>query len=232
VAAETPGSRLFAAYFEAVVTSLLQTTGEDVIKVNEFRAFFESVARESDRSFGIVSHSYIDERLKELLSVAMDPEIPGGTDSLFGSLAPLGTSSARIQMATALRWISSGTYRNLTAIRKIRNEFAHNPFVVSFADGRIPGFLSSMVPTERTVCSALPELLRADSLTESQRFRCHTILVTVEMLMEVSVAPHAGRAGIPPLSPVGQDWDRLPPALQQLWNTATDLMAAVTGPPA
>ena len=55
---------------------------------------------------------------------------------MHGSFAPLNTLSARIKIAVGLGLISDPEYRDCEALRKIRNEFAHN-IKVSFNDQRI-----------------------------------------------------------------------------------------------
>ena len=81
--------------------------------------------------------SYIDERMKDLFTGALNGDIRGGHASLFDTMGPLSTFSARIQMAGTFVLIGKRTYLMLNAIRKIRNEFAHNPFVSGFDDPKI-----------------------------------------------------------------------------------------------
>jgi hypothetical protein len=56
---------------------------------------------------------------------------------LFDSNGPLSNFSQKISIAYAFDLIKDDQYRDLETIRKIRNEFAHNPFHSTFKDNKI-----------------------------------------------------------------------------------------------
>ena len=78
----------------------------------------------SDRAALIVAGAFLDDVLRELLCEFL---IKGTEDhrELFEGTGALATFSAKIEMSFRLGLISEGEHRTLTAIRKVRNEFAH-----------------------------------------------------------------------------------------------------------
>lgn len=88
------------------------------------------VGAELDRALELVLRAYLPpgKARKELFS--------GGTP-------PLGTFSSKISLCRALHLISEEEYALLHVIRKIRNEFAHNPSV-SFASSNIQIMMESI----------------------------------------------------------------------------------------
>jgi hypothetical protein len=213
----------------AVDSAIFAKITSDHIRADEFRAFFEGILAESDRSFAIIAHSYIDERMKELFVAAVNPEITGGPESLFGSLGPLGTSGSRIQMAASLYWVSTRTYRDLSSIRKIRNEFSHNPFISDLSERPIAGLLASMHPTEEPITRSLSRLSSTTNpITVAQRFRARVIMTTQYMISEMAVAPMARENGVAPFSPLKQGgYLKLSPPLRALWRSAVEVSCSV-----
>jgi hypothetical protein len=88
------------------------------------------VGAELDRALGLVLHAYL---------------APGNARAeLFsGSAPPLGSFSAKINLCRALHLITDEEHATLHTIRKIRNEFAHNPGA-SFASARIKSWVDTL----------------------------------------------------------------------------------------
>ena len=90
--------------------------------------WLEEFQNESDRAAAILGGAYLDDQLRDLLEahfVHDEKRIPG---LLNGPNAPLGTMSARIDLAYALGLLSLKECQDLGLIRKIRNTFAHGVF--------------------------------------------------------------------------------------------------------
>ena len=100
--------------------------------LKEFGPFLDDLNRESERGVVLISASYLERQLKEIIS-ALLCEGDASTRLLEGFNAPLDTLGARAAAAAALGLISGQEYRELETIRKIRNEFAHD-HRTSFAD--------------------------------------------------------------------------------------------------
>lgn len=93
--------------------------------LKEFAPFLDHLNRESERSAVLISVSYLERQLKEIVSAFLC-EGEAFAHLLEGFNAPLGTLAARAAAAAALGLISGREYREVESIRKIRNQFAHN----------------------------------------------------------------------------------------------------------
>jgi DNA-binding MltR family transcriptional regulator len=124
------------------------TTAEPLQAVILFR---KTLATESDRGCALMAAAFIDEQLKELLSVYLvdDAKV---TKRLLGNSGPLGSFSARIDMAYSLGLLAKNIMQDLSLLRKIRNEFAHLSSPMTFEDDAIVSrcleLKSIMVPRE------------------------------------------------------------------------------------
>ena len=101
----------------------------------EMAPFLDDLSRESERGTVLISVSYLERQLKEIVSAFLCEGDPSAR-LLDGFNAPLGTFAARAAAAAALGLISEREYRDLETIRKIRNQFAHD-HRVSFSDQSI-----------------------------------------------------------------------------------------------
>lgn len=103
--------------------------------LKDFLPFLDSLNKESERGAVLVSGSYIEEQLREILAAFMLSE--DRVARLFeGYNAPLGTFSSRATAAYGLALITEIEFDECNVIRKIRNEFAHN-HRASFDDSRV-----------------------------------------------------------------------------------------------
>ena len=101
--------------------------------------FFEMIRQtkdEPDRGRCLVLTAWLDDALDQYMRtrVVNDKKV---IDSLFDGDRPLSTFSARINAAYAFAYISKGVYRDLHAIRSIRNRFAHERGMLTFDDQSI-----------------------------------------------------------------------------------------------
>ncbi len=96
-----------------------------------------SIITESTRAKVILSACYLDEILFQLLSIILTP-CESNEDPLFeGPTAPLGSFSAKIEIASRMGLLSNDVRASLHLIRKIRNCFAHDLKKCDFNDSRI-----------------------------------------------------------------------------------------------
>ena len=100
--------------------------------LKEFAPFLDDLNRESERGAVLISVSYLEGQLKEIVSAFLCEGDASGR-LLEGFNAPLGTLAARTAAAAALGLISGREYGELETIRKIRNQFAHD-HRTSFSD--------------------------------------------------------------------------------------------------
>ena len=100
--------------------------------LKEFVPFLNDLNKESERGAVLISVSYLEQQLKEIISAFLC-EGDVSKRLLEGFNAPLGTLAARASAAMSMGLISMREYRELEAIRKIRNQFAHD-YRTSFSD--------------------------------------------------------------------------------------------------
>jgi DNA-binding MltR family transcriptional regulator len=112
---------------------------------NEVIEFRISLSPETDRGVALVCAAYLEHELESLLRKYFvdDAKI---SDSLFEPSGPLGTFSAKIDLILALGVVSPEVHRSLHLVRKIRNEFAHQHRVLSFAHQKIESRCRELVP--------------------------------------------------------------------------------------
>jgi DNA-binding MltR family transcriptional regulator len=85
--------------------------------------FFDKFTTESDRACAVLAGALLDSLLEQLMREAM---IPGSSQELFRAQGPLGSFAAKTDLALALGLISQEDHRELTLVRRIRNDFAHH----------------------------------------------------------------------------------------------------------
>ena len=104
--------------------------------MQELGRFLAEFNRENDRGAALVAASMLDDRLKEVLAAYL-LESNHSEELLSGFNAPLGTFAARASAAFALGLIQENELKEITLIRKIRNEFGHEWKSLSFETGRV-----------------------------------------------------------------------------------------------
>lgn len=105
--------------------------------------FLDQFNEESGRGAALIAASFIDQRLREILTgfMAQIRDI----DELFdGPTAALGTLSARALAAHALGLIQENEFDEISLIRRIRNEFGHKWQGVSFESGKVADLVDQL----------------------------------------------------------------------------------------
>lgn len=91
----------------------------------------EALSTETDRGCALHAASYLDNELGVMLASHFVDHAKTHIELLDGT-GGLATFSARIAIAFALGLISENVRNDLTLIRKIRNDFGHNPAQIGF----------------------------------------------------------------------------------------------------
>jgi mannitol operon repressor len=100
------------------------TSYEANLGIRELGAFAEEFYKESDRGAVLVAASRLDEVLKSILAAYLKDD-PSSNQLLEGFNAPLSTFSSRASLAYSLGLIEEIEFKEISLIRKIRNEFGH-----------------------------------------------------------------------------------------------------------
>lgn len=155
---------------------------------------FDALSKESDRGVVLVSCSFLDNALEELLRLrfsAIHKKSKATINPLFETFGPLSSFSAKIKICYALDLIEKWIYDDLNSLRKIRNEFAHTSNIVSLSDKNIVKITKSLVGADNAAerfdkydsKKSAPiderEQLSAEQIANKERFR---IILTVSFI--------------------------------------------------
>src|SRR5262249_39739449 len=103
------------------ITKLSTLIKDQTLTPEEFDAHFEELVGTNDRLIAIVGGAMVEAALAHAIREKMIPLNKRNDDRIFGQKAPLGTFSAKIDVAYALGLISEDVQRNADYIRAIRN---------------------------------------------------------------------------------------------------------------
>ena len=151
----------------------------------QFGEFLATFNKESDRGAALVAASMLDERLEEILH-SFFVETTASRDLLAGFNAPLGTFSSRASASFALGLIQENEFKEITLIRKIRNEFGHGWEPMSFSSERIAA-LTRQLPWGH------PPEYEAES-TLRERFNAAVAMLLVGLMWRVRLVRKERRA--------------------------------------
>jgi hypothetical protein len=104
---------------------------------------------ERGRGAVLVGVARVDAALEHLLQALMAP-VPNRGDGLFLPDRPLGSLGAKVALARRLGLIDAPVERALSALRKLRNAFAHSTASASLADSAHAGRLAQAYEAART----------------------------------------------------------------------------------
>jgi hypothetical protein len=104
---------------------------------------------ERGRGAVLVGVARVDAALEHLLQALMDPPSSRG-DGLFLPDRPLGSLGAKVALARRLGLIDAPVERALSALRKLRNAFAHSAESASLADPAHSARLAEIYAEART----------------------------------------------------------------------------------
>jgi DNA-binding MltR family transcriptional regulator len=209
------------AMYEAMVDDVVDHISTLHYDFDKALGFFRSCREESDRATPVLIFSFIENAIKQLFSAELSPDTPGGVASLFGQSGPLATTNTRIRMLAALGWIFHDTAKNLDVLRKIRNQFAHDPPQSGFLDERVQALLGNVHAYEAPLIQTsflksidLPPIdpTRIDGKT---LFIARSALIFSRLTQELLSAPGCLRKGLPAGAVLGRDFDRIPSILRE-----------------
>lgn len=169
----SPDPAIRAKSYKELVDGLLGPIGEALPEA--LLLFRMALSEESDRGCALMAASYLETELGELLRAAFVENTRVASQILDGR-GPVATFSARIDLAYLVGLIPEDFWHDLHIIRKIRNEFAHNPFQISFSDQKI-----------KDTCSNLKCVPRGVTRGARASFVSSVVSVSTEILLETEV---------------------------------------------
>lgn len=105
----------------------------------------DAVKRESDRGCALILAANLENRLGDVLRSACIRLSKAEFTAIFEGNGPASTLSSRIRLTHALGLIAKEEQHDLDAIRRIRNDFAHNENELDFADTSISSRCDSLL---------------------------------------------------------------------------------------
>ncbi|NHN70156.1 transcriptional regulator [Pseudomonas fluorescens] len=112
-------------------------------ELKELSEFLSEFNKETDRGAVLNAAAVLDEWLLIILKEFL-ADNKSSADLLNGFNAPLGTFSARVAAAHSLGLIQDNEFREITIIRKIRNEFGHSWREISFETQKISDLANNL----------------------------------------------------------------------------------------
>ena len=135
------------------------------------------IQEQTDRGAAIIAAAFLDARLEEVI-LSQLPQSGQPTDRLFSGNAPIGSFSAKIDMVFAMGLIGLNTHRDLTLMRKIRNEFAHHFGAISFGTPSIRSQCS-----EIWICQTYKEYKKVSGPTDPREQYLQAVLMIFHLLV-------------------------------------------------
>ena len=113
----------------------------------------------NDQAAALTGAAYLDHALQLLLAAKFRPLTKPEYQRMFASATNgiLGTASAKIRLAYALRLINAQTYEDLLTINNIRNAFAHTLHDVDFRSPAIVEDCAKLKTFKPGILTALQE---------------------------------------------------------------------------
>lgn len=99
-----------------------------------FKSLISELENETDRGCVVLAIAWIEDELTKLLKAKCLPTHQKNDDEIFGVAGPVGTFSAKIDLAYRLGVIRQKTKKSLHLCRRLRNDFAHLTNRLSFAE--------------------------------------------------------------------------------------------------
>lgn len=133
----------------ASVTALKKLARERRLKPGDSTKHLRDLTKRGPRSCAILGAAILDVMLENVILENFRPLSGADYDSLFGNSMPLGSFSAKISTAYAMRLIDQETKRNLNYIREIRNALAHTVQPLGFRTKEVAAVARLLTPTTR-----------------------------------------------------------------------------------
>ena len=176
--------------------------------------------KESETAQVLIFCSFLEDRFKEAWRCNLKHMNSEARKTLFGMSGPLSTYNMQLTMAFHLGWMMPRTYKAASAFRRIRNEFGHQAFKVSFAEPEIVKLfqqadvgMKQFLPKLRLMIAEDAELrphLHSDNELPDSNYRlCAFVQLAGLMFMEMLVFPRAERHRVHPEDLLAQ-YDQVP----------------------
>jgi len=120
------------------------------IQNDDEKPILEELLQQTDRGAALIAVAYVEERLKAAIKTRMSDD-KNIQKNMFKNSGPLGTLSAKIDLAFLMGIYEKEIHKMLDTIREIRNEFAHTPHPRNFNSERIKALCNNIEFKSKTV---------------------------------------------------------------------------------
>jgi DNA-binding MltR family transcriptional regulator len=100
-------------------------------------AVVKEIEKHSDRGAALIAGALLEERLLKSIKKSLQQRNEAIEGKMFKGSGPLATFAAKIDLGLLLGIYKESTHKGLHIIRRIRNEFAHDPKPLSFRSQKI-----------------------------------------------------------------------------------------------
>jgi DNA-binding MltR family transcriptional regulator len=222
----TPDSiveRVAEALFNTRVGHARADLAAHVFPLDRIQPVFESALRCSDREAAIIIFALVDDLMTSFYKERLTGKVQEGVEqTILSGNGPLASAYNKINLLSALSWIGEVTYRQLTFMRKIRNEFAHHVKYQSFDDAPIGNFIEAMEPSEQSLLEAVPPEKKPSKLPLRARYLIRSALGISFLCTDLVTFQAAEKHGVPARAIPTFDYE-----LES--DNIKDLMRAVSG---
>lgn len=139
---------------------ILSNKNKDNDFAKYFRQFYEQLHLESERGSAIVGGALIEDALEEMLKALMIASIRKDDELFKASYAPLGSFSAKIDVAYRTGLISPKVRKSLHLIRDLRNDFAHLSLQMNFETQSVRDRIRELFNLNKELFETLWQILK------------------------------------------------------------------------
>jgi DNA-binding MltR family transcriptional regulator len=221
------------ALYQSFVRTVLETVDQRQFDIKDMEDLFARLRNESETAQVLIFSAYLEDKIRDLFqSHLVDLGKERDRERVFGSQGPLATFSSRILMLRHLGWISKRSADDLDNWRRIRNEFAHAAYRVSFDDQRINALWNNIKTNPDQVLQALStqadvEVLEMSELAPDHQRLVKLALLAVDVFHQLLVLPVAKSWSIAPADVMMIRWDDMPSPVKHVWEIGAQALVRV-----
>lgn len=148
---------------------------DEINALERFNTFIKLTLDQDDRSLVLSMTAFLDDALNRLLSAFLiEDKI---TKKNFNTNSALSTLDVKIKLAYALGLLTIEQYKDLDAVRRIRNRFAHDWKECILSDPKI------LILTEGLIKNR-PHPMQIDNCKNKFQFSMAWLLIEIEMILD------------------------------------------------
>jgi DNA-binding MltR family transcriptional regulator len=216
----TKVEQIAKALFEHAVRSGRDDVSSRELPLDQIVKVFDAALMASDREAAIIIFALVDDLATEFFREKLTGRVHNGVDEVFLSgNGMLATAYNKIVLLAGLQWISDVIYRQLTLMRKIRNDFAHNVNLTAFTDNPIRDYIESMEAAEREILGAIPPSKTPVGMSARIKFIIRSVLTICIFVQDLTVIQAANHHRVSPDAILAGGFNNLPENIKDLLRT-------------